>query len=123
MQKSERLEKQVSTNSLVSKESEKVENQVLPTPLRRSDRGKKQTSSNSLGSKKSGKGFATSNIKRKKGFVKDKIAKQLTLESTKIKKIERMDSELVGRKRKRMDGCRYKALFKAQRRRNTAAGG
>ncbi|KAM7483824.1 hypothetical protein LguiB_008407 [Lonicera macranthoides] len=102
MRKSERLENRVSTNSLVSKESERVENQVLPTPLRRSDRGKKQTSSNSSGSKKSGKGSGTSDIKRKKGFVKDKIAKQLTLESTKIKKIERRDSELVGRKRKIM---------------------
>ncbi|KAM7496236.1 hypothetical protein LguiA_020650 [Lonicera macranthoides] len=123
MQKSKRLEKRVSTNSLVSKESEKVENQVLPTPLWRSDRGKKQTSSNSSGSKKSGKGSATSDIKRKKGFVKDKIAKQLTLKSTKIKKIEIRDSELVGKKRKIMDGRRYKALFKAQRRRNNAAGG
>jgi hypothetical protein len=90
------------------------------TPLRRSDRGKKLSWSSS-GSKKSDKSSSSSDVKRIKEK-KEKSVKLLTLETKAVGKseIEAVESSPV--KNKRMDALTYRALFKKQPKKITAAG-
>ncbi|XP_062172135.1 helicase protein MOM1 [Alnus glutinosa] len=117
--KSERLDKQRPTPHTVDRKSERIEKKGMLTPLRRSDRGKKLSWSSS-GSKKSDKSSSSSDVKRIKEK-KEKSVKLLTLETKAVGKseIEAVESSPV--KNKRMDASTYRALFKKQPKKVTAA--
>jgi hypothetical protein len=117
--KSERLDKQRPTPHTVDRKSERIEKKGMLTPLRRSDRGKKLSWSSS-GSKKSDKSSSSSDVKRIKEK-KEKSVKLLTLETKAVGKseIEAVESSPV--KNKRMDALTYRALFKKQPKKITAA--
>ncbi|KAJ0612244.1 putative DNA helicase [Helianthus annuus] len=99
--KSERFQKQASPNpSPVKNKLEKVEKQMESSPLRRSDRGKKSVEMTELPNKSTKEKTANN-------------SKQSSENVTEDKKIEKQNSDVGGRKRKKYDA--YKALFKSQR--------
>ncbi|CAA3025175.1 helicase MOM1-like isoform X1 [Olea europaea subsp. europaea] len=108
--KSERIERQ--TPPLirpVKRKSDRIEKHNLTSTPRKSDRCKKINLPSSSGSKQSGKRLSPLNLKKKE--IKEKSLKQLTVESRKAEP----DLNSVGTKRKKMDACSYKALFKPQK--------
>ncbi|XP_059430737.1 helicase protein MOM1 isoform X2 [Corylus avellana] len=117
--KSERLDKQRPTPHTADRKSERIEKKGMLTPLRRSDRGKKLSRSSS-GSKKSDKSSSSADVKQRKEK-KEKTVKLLTLETKEVGKSEIEDVESAPVKKKRMDACTYRALFKRQPKKVTAA--
>lgn len=108
--KSERIERQ--TPPLirpVKRKSDRIEKHNLTSTPRKSDRCKKINLPSSSGSKQSGKRLSPLNLKKKE--IKEKSLKQLTVESRKAEP----DLNSVATKRKKMDACSYKALFKPQK--------
>lgn len=118
--KSERLDKRKPTPHTVDRKSERIEKKGMLTPLRRSDRGKKLSWSSS-GSKKSDKSLSSTDVKQRKEK-KEKCVKLLTLDTKEVGKSEIEDVESALVKNKRMDACAYRALFKKQPKKVTAAG-
>ncbi|XP_009618970.1 helicase protein MOM1-like isoform X3 [Nicotiana tomentosiformis] len=117
--KSERLEKQLPSMPAVKKKSGVIEKQNTPSPLRRSDRGKKDTPSSLSRSSYVGRGPDSSSVKKKEP--KEKSVKELIMDFESVSTGRENGATSVGLKRKIMDARSYKALFKMQRKRSTAA--
>lgn len=111
--KSERLEKRTPSMPPAKKKSARLEQQNTPIPLRRSERCSTSSSSNYLGRESN-----SSSIKEEK---REKIAKNLTMESESVSTSKKNATTPVDLKRKEMDGRTYKLLFKKQKKEDTAS--
>ncbi|MCD9640797.1 hypothetical protein HAX54_026446 [Datura stramonium] len=111
--KSERLEKRTPSVPPAKKKSARLGQQNAPIPLRRSERCSTSSSSNYLGRESN-----SSSIKEEK---REKIEKNLTMESESVSTSKKNATTPVDSKRKEMDGRTYKLLFKKQKKKDTAS--
>ncbi|XP_035545868.1 helicase protein MOM1-like isoform X2 [Juglans regia] len=116
--RSERIEnKGMASPPSIKRKSERIENKGMTSPLRGAERSKKISLSGSSGSKNSDKSLRLRDIKQKK----EKRVKLLTLETKEIGKSEKKDLKSEPAKNRRMDARAYRALFKKQSKKVTAA--
>ncbi|KAG6629446.1 hypothetical protein CIPAW_14G085200 [Carya illinoinensis] len=119
--RSERIEnKGMASPPSIKRKSERIENKGMTSPLRGAERSKKISWPSSSGSKKSDKSLRLTDIKQKKEK-KEKRVKLLTLETKEIEKNEKKDLKSEPAKNRRMDARAYRALFKKQLKKVTAA--
>lgn len=105
-------EKEVSPSTPVKRTSERLEKCNTPDSLRRSDRCKKDLPSSSAAKESAEEPL--SKLKKKR----EKTLTQVTMESKKAE----LDLDVVDMKRKKMNGQKFKALFKRQRIKETVPG-